>query len=115
MKAFLGRRDGKACPVCRAPINVDQLQRFSIGDHNGVNAPEKVLNTNGEVVPKSRRKIEYNFIEPQVLQEILSIDVYGSYGSKIEAIVRHLLYIQHHDPGAKSISELASALLEYAP
>lgn len=112
MKAFLGRRDGKACPVCRAPINVDQLQRFSIGDHNSGNAPEKVLNADGEVVPKSQRQIEYNFIEPQVLKEIISIEVYGGYGSKIEAIVRHLLYIQHYDPGAKSISELASILFE---
>lgn len=27
----------------------------------------------------------------------------GSYGSKIQALVRHLLYIQFTDPGAKSI------------
>jgi len=27
----------------------------------------------------------------------------GSYGSKIQTLVRHLLYIQYTDPGAKSI------------
>jgi hypothetical protein len=27
----------------------------------------------------------------------------GSYGSKIQTLIRHLLYIQYTDPGAKSI------------
>lgn len=105
MKAFLGRKDGKACPVCRVAINVDQLQRFSIGEKTEADAPPKVLNANGELVPKSRRHIEYNIITPDVMDEIKSMEVYGSYGSKIESIVRHLLYVQHKDPGSKSISE----------
>ena len=115
MKAWIVRPEGKACPVCRVPIHPDQLQRFSIDNSNGsgeTQAPAKVLASN-EMMPRSRRQIQYNFISAQTLQDIQSMEVYGSYGSKIETLVQHLLYLQVTDPGAKSIvfSAWADSLL----
>ncbi|OSD03772.1 hypothetical protein PYCCODRAFT_1365388 [Trametes coccinea BRFM310] len=101
MKAWMNKAGGKACPVCRVPLNVDQLQRFSI-DNSSNELPPKLLNNN-EVVPRSRREIRYNYISPQVMEDIQAMEVYGSYGSKIETLVRHLLYLQVVDPGCKSI------------
>ncbi|KAI0370965.1 hypothetical protein BV20DRAFT_943332 [Pilatotrama ljubarskyi] len=104
MKAWLSKAGSKACPVCRVPINTDQLQRFTIDQKPGEAAqpPPKIL-SNHEVVPRSRREIQYNFIDPQVMQDIQAMESYGSYGSKIETLVRHLLYLEITDPGAKSI------------
>ncbi|KAH9986179.1 hypothetical protein BJV74DRAFT_878530 [Russula compacta] len=102
MKTWL-LRHGKACPVCRFPINVDGLQRFSIqrkDKDKGVQSPEKLQ---GDAIPKSRRKIEYNTIGSSLLAEIDTMEVCGSYGTKIDTLVRHLLYLQLADAGAKSI------------
>ncbi|KAI9061801.1 hypothetical protein FKP32DRAFT_1594010 [Trametes sanguinea] len=101
MKAWMNKAGGKACPVCRVPLNIDQLQRFSI-DNSSKELPPKLL-SNNEVVPRSRREIQYNYISPQVMEDIQAMEVYGSYGSKIETLVRHLLYLQVVDPGCKSI------------
>ena len=101
MKAWLLRKEGTACPVCRVPINVDQLQRFALGKGQAQDAPARPVNN--EPAPKSRRHFEYNFIDPGVFESIQTMEAHGSYGSKIQTLVRHLLYIQISEPGAKSI------------
>jgi hypothetical protein len=85
------------------PINVDALQRFSMQKQDKdktVQPPEKLQ---CDAIPKSRRKIEYNTISHNLLSEIDTMEVRGSYGTKIDTLVRHLLYLQLADPGAKSI------------
>ena len=85
------------------PINVDALQRFSIQKEDKDNAaqpPEKLQN---DAIPKSRRKIEYNTVGPSLLAEIDTMEMHGSFGTKIDTLVRHLLYLQLADAGAKSI------------
>lgn len=58
MKAWLLRKDGKACPVCRVPVNADTLQRFTVTESEA--APARPVN--GEPAIQSHRKIEYNRI-----------------------------------------------------
>ena len=104
MKAWVARPEGKACPVCRVPIHASQLQRFTIDNKPDEPArpPPKILDNN-EVMPRSHRRIEYNYIDPQKLKDIQAIDIMGSFGSKIETLVKHLLYLQITEPDAKSI------------
>ncbi|KAI9885897.1 MAG: hypothetical protein M1823_002322 [Watsoniomyces obsoletus] len=45
----------------------------------------------------------FNTIDKSTLDEIKNIDLNESYGSKIDTMVRHLLWIRTHDPGAKSV------------
>ncbi|RDX45998.1 hypothetical protein OH76DRAFT_1407336 [Lentinus brumalis] len=114
MKSWITRPEGKACPVCRVPINIDQLQRFTVDSKPGEAAkpPPKILRNN-EVMPVSRREIQYNIISPDVMQDIQAMECLGSYGSKIETLVRHLLYLDVTDSGSKSIifSAWADSLL----
>lgn len=56
-----------------------------------------------QTIPKSKRVIEYNTIDKSVFTEIQKVETVGSYGTKIEMLVRHLLYLQEVDPGCKSI------------
>lgn len=102
MKSWL-LRHGKACPVCRFPIHVDALQRFSMQmkDSDRVAQPPEKLQDS--FIPMSRRKIEYSTIGPSLRAEIDTMEVCGSYGTKIDTLVRHLLYLQLTDEGAKSI------------
>ena len=45
----------------------------------------------------------YSGIHDRVLHQIKNIDLDGSFGTKIDTIARHILWIREHDPGAKSI------------
>lgn len=45
----------------------------------------------------------YSGISKATLSQIKNIDVEGSFGTKIDTLARHLLWIREHDPGAKSI------------
>jgi len=85
------------------PINVDTLQRFSIqtGDKDKAMPPPEKLQ--GDAIPKSRRKIDYNAAGHSLLGEIDTMELCGSYGTKIDTLVRHLLYLRVTDLGAKSI------------
>ena len=59
--------------------------------------------TNNDPVPLSKHVIEYNKISPDLMEKIQDVKARDGYGSKIGTIVRHLLYLQENDPGAKSI------------
>ena len=84
------------------PINVNALQRFSIQTLNKDKhtSPEKLQ---VDAIPKSRRKIDYNTVGHSLLVEIDTMELCGSYGTKIDTLVRHLLYLQVTETGAKSI------------
>jgi E3 ubiquitin-protein ligase SHPRH len=85
------------------PINVDALQRFSIQSNDkdkAVPPPEKLQ---CDAIPKSRRKIDYNTVGRSLLAEIDTMELCGSYGTKTDTLVRHLLYLQVTDTFAKSI------------
>ena len=45
----------------------------------------------------------YSGIRDTILNEIKNIDLDGSFGTKIDTLARHILWIREHDPGAKSI------------
>ena len=45
----------------------------------------------------------YSGINSTTLEEIMEIDVRQSYGSKIDTLIRHVLWIRDNDNGAKSI------------
>lgn len=88
----------------RVPLDVSSLQRFSIQDKSK-DAPVSSLpvKLSKDGVPRSLRTIEYNYIKASLFEDIASTESEGSYGSKIQTLVRHLLLLQQSEPGAKSI------------
>ncbi|KAJ7453930.1 hypothetical protein B0H11DRAFT_2176342 [Mycena galericulata] len=100
-KAWLSRREGRTCPVCRVVLDVDKLERFVVAERPADPLPDIKLKQ--EAVPKSRRQIAYNMIDEKILSEIQSTPSFGDHGNKIQTLVRHLLYLRNVDPGAKSI------------
>jgi hypothetical protein len=51
----------------------------------------------------ARREYKYNTISRDTLDSILAVEAIGQYGAKIQTLIRHLLWLQLEDPGAKSI------------
>ncbi|KAF7597423.1 proteasome component M29 [Aspergillus hancockii] len=45
----------------------------------------------------------YTDISSGTLREIKNIDLDGSFGTKIDTLARHILWLRHNDPGAKSV------------
>jgi E3 ubiquitin-protein ligase SHPRH len=43
------------------------------------------------------------FQDPDVFAAVQQVEALGDYGSKVQTLVKHLLYLQVNDPGAKSI------------
>jgi E3 ubiquitin-protein ligase SHPRH len=53
--------------------------------------------------PSSANSSIYSDISDATMKEIKMIDLEGSYGSKVDMIARHLIWLRGNDPGAKSI------------
>lgn len=49
------------------------------------------------------KAIPYSTVSPEVLQAIADIEVHGQHGAKIQALIKHLIYIEQHEPGSKTI------------
>lgn len=45
----------------------------------------------------------YSKIHDMTFDQIKKIDIDGSFGTKIDTLARHILWIRENDPGAKSI------------
>ena len=83
------------------PIDRDQLEKFSVKD-SAPGADAQGAPRDGKPF-ESRRVIEYNNIDQDLFNTISEVECIGSYGTKIEMLIRHLLYLQEHEPEAKSI------------
>ncbi|KAJ7746946.1 SNF2 family N-terminal domain-containing protein [Mycena maculata] len=101
MKAWVSKKEGKTCPVCRVPINPDKLERFVVAGKPA--EPPEVAPKSEDGVPRSRREITYNMINPETFHQIQATPSFGDHGNKIQTLVRHLLYLRTVDAGAKSI------------
>ncbi|KAH8818676.1 SNF2 family N-terminal domain-containing protein [Flagelloscypha sp. PMI_526] len=110
LKAWISRGGARLCPVCRSPIDVNNLQPFTTDEPQAPPPPQIV---NGVYIPKSRRVIEYNIMDRNLFAIIQNQESYGDFGNKVQSVVRHLLYLQDAEPGCKSIvfSAWADSLL----
>ncbi|KAJ6186951.1 hypothetical protein N7519_001859 [Penicillium mononematosum] len=89
------------CPMCKRKLKRNDFHRITYKPQELVVQEEKTpvkLSYEGH----SQNAI-YSDISSGHLNEIKNIDLEESYGSKIDTLVRHILWLREHDPGAKSI------------
>ncbi|EJT97111.1 hypothetical protein DACRYDRAFT_119591 [Dacryopinax primogenitus] len=96
LNAWLKKRGTKFCPVCRQPLSKQTIHRIVF------HAGEKV-DEGEELVEPEGAHIDYNVMDLELLREIDDIEAHGNYGSKVQALVKHLLYLKKKEPEAKSI------------
>jgi E3 ubiquitin-protein ligase SHPRH len=90
--------------VCKEKLRLKDLKEISFKPVQ-IKAKEETHDqgaSSAASTPSSHSSI-YSDISDSVMKEIKMIDLDGSYGSKIDMIARHLLWIRANDPGAKSI------------
>lgn len=114
------------CPTCKKRLSKNDLHQITYvfkslivrnrrqeeADPSASYKPQQLTmqeegQTNEKAVSVANGKessaIIYSEIRGNVLDQIKNIDLDGSFGTKIDTIARHIVWIREHDPGAKSI------------
>ncbi|KAJ9645120.1 hypothetical protein H2199_003124 [Coniosporium tulheliwenetii] len=97
----------RTCPICKRRLHKEDF-------HDITYKPKELRAHEEQHEPSSpdRRPISpsaassislYADISSSTLNEIKAIDLTGSYGTKIDSIARHVIWLRQHDPGCKSI------------
>ena len=94
------------CPTCKK-----HLRR---NDFHQITYKPQELTMEEEIEPSKRERGSgmtkdnedsaiYSGIPNSILNQIKNVDLDGSFGTKIDTLARHILWIREHDPGAKSV------------
>lgn len=97
----------RTCPACKKHLNRQDFhsitykpQELTVEEEAG---PSRLSTRRVGVADGDKPAGIYSGIRENVLNQIKNVDLDDSFGSKIDTIARHLLWIREHDPGAKSI------------
>ena len=99
------------CPMCKRHLTPFQLHDITIKPQELKLHGDEKRQTNGdsEGSPRhdkdvSKKGMIYSTFNSDKLAEIKDIELDGpSYTTKVDTLVRHLLWLRQTDPGAKSI------------
>ncbi|KAJ5894393.1 hypothetical protein N7495_006084 [Penicillium taxi] len=90
----------RTCPVCKKPLRRNDFHRITYNPQDLVaQEEEEHVKLDGG---HSKNAI-YTDISSGLLKEIKNIQLHDSFGTKIDTIARHIIWLRKHDPGAKSI------------
>lgn len=104
----------KTCPICKRHLVTADFHNITYKPRE-IRAQEEASQTSptkhrtssspadDQDHPPSSSSSIYTSLPPTLLSEIKSHDLPDSYGTKIDTLARHLLWLRTHDPGAKSI------------
>ncbi|ORY71999.1 E3 ubiquitin-protein ligase [Pseudomassariella vexata] len=94
------------CPICKRKLDLNMLHDITL------KKPEFKLHTehNAMPIPESSHKARnkrsgiYSEFSDEKLQAIKNIDIDGpSFATKVDTLIKHVLWLRGADPGAKSI------------
>ncbi|PSN60600.1 hypothetical protein BS50DRAFT_579125 [Corynespora cassiicola Philippines] len=95
----------RTCPLCK--------QKLRTSDFKDINSKPSMIVAQEEnheaggasqaSSPSSSNTSIYSEMSDSTMKDIKRIDLNGSYGTKVDMIAKHLLWIRNNDPGAKSI------------
>lgn len=103
-------RAHRTCPVCKRGLaQVDfhditykpQELRAKEEVSGSSSSPNSTRTSTNEST--SRQTAIYSEVDNRLMEELKAIDLPASFGTKIDTLGRHLLWIREHDPGAKAI------------
>ncbi|KAF2993322.1 hypothetical protein E8E13_001396 [Curvularia kusanoi] len=94
----------RTCPLCKQKLKSSDFKDISLKPSEMPTEPSSQRSQSPAPIPlKTSDKSIYSDLSDTTLKEIKMIDLPGSYGSKIDMIAKHLLWIRANDPGAKSV------------
>nr|ODN87625.1 hypothetical protein L203_03405 [Cryptococcus depauperatus CBS 7841] len=121
-KEYRKSRGGQKCPSCRVEISNRELQRVRINaklansqNDKAHNDRNKTAEAIGDLVKReelhedpicTRRSSELaslRMMEIDCMREIMQLDMMGEFGSKINVLIKHLLYYKSKEPDARHL------------
>ncbi|KAE8337717.1 hypothetical protein BDV24DRAFT_154126 [Aspergillus arachidicola] len=91
----------RTCPTCKKRLKANDFYQITYKPQEFLVQEEKPP---AKVEPDRRPKNSiYTDISSGTLREIKTVDLDGSFGTKIDTLARHILWLRHHDPGGKSV------------
>ncbi|KAE8147027.1 putative SNF2 family helicase/ATPase [Aspergillus avenaceus] len=91
----------RTCPTCKKRLKTNDFYQITYKPQEFVAQEEKApARLEPERLPGNPI---YTDISSSTLKEIKNIDLNGSFGTKLDTLARHILWLRHHDPGAKSV------------
>lgn len=101
------------CPVCKKRLHTSSMhditlkpQELKVHSESSGSGPssQKPSNKRTRTSPSSKKPAIYSEFSADKLAEIKNIDLDGpAFTTKVDNLVRHLLWLRENDPGAKSI------------
>ena len=97
------------CPVCKRQLTAANLHDITLKPqelkvHSDNNQESTDATNNTQTTPTKKQSTIYSEFNPEKLAMIKNIDLPGpNFTTKIDTLVRHLLWLRDSDPGAKSI------------
>ncbi|PYI09031.1 hypothetical protein BO78DRAFT_427626 [Aspergillus sclerotiicarbonarius CBS 121057] len=91
----------RTCPTCKKRLKANDFHQITYKPQEFIVQEEKAP-SRLELEPSSKNSI-YADISSGTLREIKNIDLDSSFGTKIDTLARHILWLREHDPGAKSV------------
>lgn len=94
------------CPTCKKHLQRNDFHQITYKPSE-LTMEEETEPSNQEiergVTKDNKDSTIYSGIRDTTLSQIKNIDLDGSFGTKIDTLARHVLWIREHDPGAKSV------------
>lgn len=94
-------RAHRTCPICKRPLKLRDFHQITYNPQQLVAQEEDNIAKFDHERP-SKNAI-YSDISSGLLNQIKTIDLDDSFGTKIDTLARHIIWLREHDPGAKSI------------
>ncbi|KAI8935655.1 hypothetical protein NX059_007179 [Plenodomus lindquistii] len=107
----------RTCPLCKKKLTSSNFKDISFKPteikaqeeeshtlpHTNTNTASSSTSATAASTPVNKVDSIYSSISSSMLKDIKSIDLTTSYGTKIDSLARHLLYLRSISPGTKSI------------
>ncbi|KAL9131849.1 MAG: hypothetical protein Q9217_000295 [Psora testacea] len=93
------------CPTCKKHLSRNDIHQITYKpqeltmEEEGSQSEDKIISPTGD----NKTSAIYSGVKESILNQIKNIELDGSFGTKIDTLARHILWIREHDPGAKSI------------
>lgn len=91
----------RTCPTCKNRLKANDFHQITYKPQEFVAQEER---TPAKVEPgQASENLIYTDISSGLLREIKDIDLDGSFGTKIDTIARHIMWLRQYDPVAKAV------------
>lgn len=94
-------RQHPTCPACKNRLRANDFHQITYKPQEFV-AQEEKAPTKIEFERATDNSI-YSDVSSGLLREIKDIDLSDSFGTKIDTLARHIMWLREHDPGAKAV------------